>query len=58
MAALGCLIPFALFLAGALLGGWLGGADGFWWGGGAGFLLGLAAPAIMALALVQARRKQ
>jgi hypothetical protein len=55
MPAIGCLIPFVLLIAGAGIGGALGGTTFAVWGGVAGFAIGLLG-ALVALRLFERAR--
>jgi hypothetical protein len=54
--ALGCLIPFALMIVGAAMGGVAGGTMPAVWGGVAGFAIGLVG-ALLALRLLSRARR-
>ncbi|HTW71776.1 MAG TPA: hypothetical protein VME47_17955 [Acetobacteraceae bacterium] len=43
MAAVGCLLPFALLVIGAIIGGVIGGTPDGLWGAGIGAAIGVAA---------------
>lgn len=57
MIAVGCLFPFLLVVAGAIVGGMRGGAEASALGAGIGLVVGAAVPAAVFLAFSAARRK-
>jgi hypothetical protein len=57
MAAIGCLLPFVLLLAGAAVGGISGGGTDSLWGGGIGLVLGLVGMALVLRVFERARNR-
>ncbi len=57
MIAVGCLLPFLLVVAGAILGGTHGGAENSAIGAGIGLVIGMAVPALAFLVFSRMRRK-
>lgn len=57
MAAIGCLLPFLLLIAGGAVGGLIGGTRDGLWGGGIGLVIGLIGTAVMLRVFGQARNR-
>jgi hypothetical protein len=55
MLAVGCLIPFVMLAAGAVLGSYLGDVHGGYWGAGIGFCVGILIAVAGMIALDRAR---
>ncbi|MBA17968.1 MAG: hypothetical protein CMN73_16710 [Sphingomonas sp.] len=55
MAALGCLVPLFLLIAGLVVGGFVANGTGALWGAIIGALLGSAVPAVIFHSLIKAR---
>jgi hypothetical protein len=55
MLAVGCLIPFVMLAAGAVLGSYLGDIHGGYWGAGIGFGAGILIAIVGMVALDRAR---